>query len=280
MQNLYTEDLQIAYDKRIIVDSLNISIPQGKITALVGANGSGKSTILKTMSRLFKTKQRTCYFRWKKIHQVSTKQIAKELAILPQNPTAPGGLTVMELIAYGRSPHQSGFKVGNKEDQDMINWALKMTNLEEFKNRPIENLSGGQRQRAWIAMALAQDTSILFLDEPTTFLDMTHQLDVMNILKQLNETENRTIVMVVHDLNHASRYAEHMIAIKNGQVRASGAPKDVMTCEILEDVFNIKADILIDPRSGVPLCLPYETCNGCEIKDVVRELDHIEAISI
>ncbi|EMG29097.1 hypothetical protein X560_1437 [Listeria fleischmannii 1991] len=280
MQNLYTEDLQIAYDKRIIVDSLNISIPQGKITALVGANGSGKSTILKTMSRLLKPSKGHVILDGKKIHQVSTKQIAKELAILPQNPTAPGGLTVMELIAYGRSPHQSGFKVGNKEDQDMINWALKMTNLEEFKNRPIENLSGGQRQRAWIAMALAQDTSILFLDEPTTFLDMTHQLDVMNILKQLNETENRTIVMVVHDLNHASRYAEHMIAIKNGQVRASGAPKDVMTCEILEDVFNIKADILIDPRSGVPLCLPYETCNGCEIKDVVRELDHIEAISI
>ncbi|MBC1418569.1 ABC transporter ATP-binding protein [Listeria fleischmannii] len=280
MQNLYTEDLQIAYDKRIIVDSLNISIPQGKITALVGANGSGKSTILKTMSRLLKPSKGHVILDGKKIHQVSTKQIAKELAILPQNPTAPGGLTVTELIAYGRSPHQSGFKVGNKEDQDMINWALKMTNLEEFKDRPIENLSGGQRQRAWIAMALAQDTSILFLDEPTTFLDMTHQLDVMNILKQLNETENRTIVMVVHDLNHASRYAEHMIAIKNGQVRASGAPKDVMTCEILEDVFNIKADILIDPRSGVPLCLPYETCNGCEIKDVVRELDHIEAISI
>lgn len=280
MQNLYTEDLQIAYDKRIIVDSLNISIPQGKITALVGANGSGKSTILKTMSRLLKPSKGHVILDGKKIHQVSTKQIAKELAILPQNPTAPGGLTVTELIAYGRSPHQSGFKVGNKEDQDMINWALKMTNLEEFKDRPIENLSGGQRQRAWIAMALAQDTFILFLDEPTTFLDMTHQLDVMNILKQLNETENRTIMMVVHDLNHASRYAEHMIAIKNGQVRASGAPKDVMTCEILEDVFNIKADILIDPRSGVPLCLPYETCNGCEIKDVVRELDHIEAISI
>ncbi|EUJ54356.1 iron compound ABC transporter ATP-binding protein [Listeria fleischmannii FSL S10-1203] len=160
MQNLYTEDLQIAYDKRIIVDSLNISIPQGKITALVGANGSGKSTILKTMSRLLKPSKGHVILDGKKIHQVSTKQIAKELAILPQNPTAPGGLTVTELIAYGRSPHQSGFKVGNKEDQDMINWALKMTNLEEFKDRPIENLSGGQRQRAWIAMALAQDTSI------------------------------------------------------------------------------------------------------------------------
>ncbi len=280
MQNLYTENLQIAYDKRIIVDSLNIAIPKGKITALVGANGSGKSTILKTMSRLMKPTKGHVILDGKKIHQVATKQIAKELAILPQNPSAPGGLTVYELISYGRSPHQTGFSVGNKEDRNMVDWALKMTNLEEFKDRPIENLSGGQRQRAWIAMALAQDTSILFLDEPTTFLDMTHQLDVMNILKQLNETENRTIVMVVHDLNHASRYAEHMIAIKNGQVAASGTPQEVMTCEVLEDVFNIKADILIDPRSGVPLCLPYETCNGCEIKDVVRELDHVEAISI
>lgn len=147
-----------------------------------------------------------------------------------------------------------------------------MTNLTEFADRPIDSLSGGQRQRAWIAMALAQETDVLFLDEPTTFLDMTHQLDVLNLLKQLNQSENRTIVMVVHDLNHASRYAHHMIAIKEGKVIAEGTPTSVMTEQTLEDVFNIKADILIDPRSGVPLCLPYETCNGCEI---VKELDSI-----
>ncbi|WP_239254573.1 ABC transporter ATP-binding protein [Listeria ilorinensis] len=277
MKKLYTEDLQIAYEKRIIVDRLNIEIPEGEITALVGANGSGKSTILKTMSRLMQPTQGNVILDGKKIHQESTKQIAKELSILPQNPSAPGGLTVFDLVSYGRTPHQKGMKALNLADREMIDWAIRMTNMEDFTDRPIEQLSGGQRQRAWIAMALAQDTSVLFLDEPTTFLDMTHQLDVMNILKHLNEKEKRTIVMVVHDLNHASRYASHMIAIKEGQMAACGTPQKVMTSEMLEDVFNIRADILIDPRTGVPLCLPYETCSGCEIKDVVRGTERIAA---
>ncbi|EUJ32905.1 hypothetical protein MFLO_04745 [Listeria floridensis FSL S10-1187] len=280
MERLYTENLQIAYDKRIIVDSLNIEIPKGEITALVGANGSGKSTILKTMARLIKPKQGAVILDGKKIHQEPTKQIAKELAILPQNPEAPEGLTVAELIRYGRSPHQTGFKTVSAQDTEIIDWALKMTSLTDLKERPLDHLSGGQRQRAWIAMALAQDTEILFLDEPTTFLDMTHQLDVMNILKELNQTEQKTIVMVVHDLNHASRYASHMIAIKDGKVAASGVPQDVMTAPMLEEVFNVKADILIDPRSGVPICIPYETCSGCEIKDVVRGLDYANVLSI
>lgn len=273
MKQFYTENLQIAYEKRIIVDSLNIEIPKGQITALVGANGSGKSTILKTMARLIKPSQGAVFLDGKKIHQEPTKQIAKELAILPQNPSAPEGLTIEELIAYGRSPHQTGFKSRSKADNEMIHWALKTTNLLDLKERPLDQLSGGQRQRAWIAMALAQDTEIVFLDEPTTFLDMTHQLDVMNILKELNQVEHKTIVMVVHDLNHASRYASHMIAIKDGQVAASGAPVDVMTEETLEAVFNVKADIVLDKRAGVPICIPYETCSGCEIKDVVRELE-------
>ncbi|MHC5279733.1 ABC transporter ATP-binding protein [Listeria kieliensis] len=273
MKQFYTENLQIAYEKRIIVDSLNIEIPKGQITALVGANGSGKSTILKTMARLIKPSQGAVFLDGKKIHQEPTKQIAKELAILPQNPSAPDRLTIEELIAYGRSPHQTGFKSRSKADNEMIHWALKMTNLLDLKERPLDQLSGGQRQRAWIAMALAQDTEIVFLDEPTTFLDMTHQLDVMNILKELNQVEHKTIVMVVHDLNHASRYASHMIAIKDGQVAASGAPVDVMTEETLEAVFNVKADIVLDKRAGVPICIPYETCSGCEIKDVVRELE-------
>ncbi|EUJ19670.1 ABC transporter ATP-binding protein [Listeria aquatica] len=273
MEEFYTENLQIAYDKRIIVESLNIEIPKGQITALVGANGSGKSTILKTMARLIKPNKGAVFLDGKKIHQEPTKQIAKELAILPQNPSAPDGLTIEELILYGRSPHQTGFKSRSKADNEMIHWALKMTNLLDLKERPLDQLSGGQRQRAWIAMALAQDTEIVFLDEPTTFLDMTHQLDVMNILKELNQVEQKTIVMVVHDLNHASRYATHMIAIKDGQVAASGAPVDVMTEETLEAVFNVKADIVLDPRTDVPICIPYETCSGCEIKDVVRELE-------
>lgn len=270
MKDLHTDNLQISYDKRIIVDGLDIAIPANKITALVGANGSGKSTILKTMSRLMKPSKGAVYLDGKTIHSQPTRDVAKQLAILPQNPSAPDGLTVFELISYGRSPHQSSFKSITVKDREIIFWSLRVTNLMELADRPIDSLSGGQRQRAWIAMALAQETDVLFLDEPTTFLDMTHQLDVLNLLKQLNQSENRTIVMVVHDLNHASRYAHHMIAIKEGKVIAEGTPTNVMTEQTLEDVFNIKADILIDPRSGVPLCLPYETCNGCEI---VKELD-------
>ncbi|EIA6524217.1 ABC transporter ATP-binding protein [Listeria monocytogenes] len=270
MKDLHTDNLQISYDKRIIVDGLDIAIPANKITALVGANGSGKSTILKTMSRLMKPSKGAVYLDGKTIHSQPTRDVAKQLAILPQNPSAPDGLTVFELISYGRSPHQSSFKLITAKDREIIFWSLRVTNLMELADRPIDSLSGGQRQRAWIAMALAQETDVLFLDEPTTFLDMTHQLDVLNLLKQLNQSENRTIVMVVHDLNHASRYAHHMIAIKEGKVIAEGTPTNVMTEQTLEDVFNIKADILIDPRSGVPLCLPYETCNGCEI---VKELD-------
>ncbi|WP_410988041.1 ABC transporter ATP-binding protein [Listeria monocytogenes] len=272
MKDLHTDNLQISYDKRIIVDGLDIAIPANKITALVGANGSGKSTILKTMSRLMKPSKGAVYLDGKTIHSQPTRDVAKQLAILPQNPSAPDGLTVFELISYGRSPHQSSFKSITAKVREIIFWSLRVTNLTEFADRPIDSLSGGQRQRAWIAMALAQETDVLFLDEPTTFLDMTHQLDVLNLLKQLNQSENRTIVMVVHDLNHASRYAHHMIAIKEGKVIAEGTPTSVMTEQTLEDVFNIKADILIDPRSGVPLCLPYETCNGCEI---VKELDSI-----
>lgn len=272
MNNLKTDGLQIAYDKRVIVDALNIEIPKGKITALVGANGSGKSTILKTMSRLMKPSKGNVFLDGKAIHRQSTKEIAKQLAILPQNPTAPDGLTVTELVSYGRSPHQSGFKSMTIKDRDMIQWALRVTSLNDFADRPIDSLSGGQRQRAWIAMALAQETDILFLDEPTTFLDMTHQLEVLMLLKQLNLQENRTIVMVVHDLNHASRFADHMIAIRSGQVISEGSPVNVMTEQTLEDVFGIKADIMLDPRTGVPLCLPYETCQACEIRQVATKL--------
>ncbi|EUJ45193.1 ABC transporter ATP-binding protein [Paenilisteria rocourtiae] len=272
MNNLKTEGLQISYDKRVIVDALNIEIPTGKITALVGANGSGKSTILKTMSRLMKPSKGNVFLDGKAIHRQSTKEIAKQLAILPQNPTAPDGLTVTELVSYGRSPHQSGLKSMSAKDHDMIQWAIRVTSMTDFADRSIDSLSGGQRQRAWIAMALAQETGILFLDEPTTFLDMTHQLEVLMLLKQLNLQENRTIVMVVHDLNHASRFADHMIAIRSGQVIAEGSPVNVMTEQTLEDVFGIKADIMLDPRTGVPLCLPYETCQACEIRQVATKL--------
>lgn len=255
---LYTQQLDIAYESRLIVEDLNLSIPSGMITALVGANGSGKSTILKTMSRILKPRKGSVFLDSKAIHQQSTKDVAKQLAILPQNPVAPDGLTVGELVGYGRFPHQKGFGTQTREDRDIIRWAIQVTGMEDFFDRPVDQLSGGQRQRAWIAMALAQQTDILFLDEPTTFLDMGHQLEVLKLLQKLNQEEGRTIVMVVHDLNHATRYAGHMVAIKSGKVVSQGSPTEVMTREVLRLVFGIEADIISDPRTGVPLCLPFE----------------------
>ncbi|ANY67090.1 iron-dicitrate transporter ATP-binding subunit [Paenibacillus sp. BIHB 4019] len=257
MIRLTTSNLDIAYDERLIVQDLNIAIPQGKITALVGSNGSGKSTILKTMARLMNPSAGSVLLDGKSIHKQATKEVAKQLAILPQNPTAPDGLTVSELVSYGRFPYQKGFGSVSKDDRKIIQWAIEATGMVDFADRPVDQLSGGQRQRAWIAMSLAQETDILFLDEPTTFLDMAHQLEVLHLLEKLNEVNNRTVVMVVHDLNHASRYAHHMIAIKKGSVVGEGSPQQVMTPEILREVFNIEADIMPDPRTGVPLCMPY-----------------------
>lgn len=258
MVSLQTSHLDIAYENRLIVEDLNVQIPDGQITALVGANGSGKSTILKTMARIMQPKGGSVILNGKSIHKQSTREVAKQLAILPQNPTAPEGLTVYELVSYGRFPYQKGFGSLRSEDKQVIEWAIEATGMLEFTDRPLDQLSGGQRQRAWIAMALAQETEILFLDEPTTFLDMAHQLEVLHLLERLNHEANRTIVMVVHDLNHAARYADHVIAIKQGRAIAAGTPEEVVTQDVLREVFGIEADIVMDPRSGVPLCLPYD----------------------
>ncbi|MBO8163568.1 MAG: ABC transporter ATP-binding protein [Brevibacillus sp.] len=257
MERLYTQQLDIGYAETLIVKNLNLTIPTAKITALVGSNGSGKSTILKTMARIMKPKAGAVLLDGKTIHGQPTKEVAKQLAILPQNPTAPEGLTVSELVGYGRFPHQKRNGL-TREDKEIIHWAIRVTGMEPFYDRPVDQLSGGQRQRAWIAMALAQQTDILFLDEPTTFLDMAHQLEVLQLLQKLNQDEGRTIVMVVHDLNHASRYAHHIVAIKSGTVVRAGSPHQVITEEVLREVFGIEADILPDPRTGVPLCLPFE----------------------
>ncbi|MBP3966560.1 ABC transporter ATP-binding protein [Paenibacillus lignilyticus] len=280
MNSFMTSKLNIGYEERLIVENLNIIIPKGKITALVGANGSGKSTILKTMARLMSPSAGTVLLDGKSVHKQSTKDVAKQLAILPQNPTAPDGLTVAELVSYGRFPYQKGFGSLSKEDRSVIQWAVEKTGMTEFADRPIDRLSGGQRQRAWIAMALAQQTDMLFLDEPTTFLDMTHQLEVLELLQHLNETAGRTIVMVVHDLNHASRYAHHMIAIKNGNVVGEGTPVAVMNKDVLREVFSIEADIILDPRSGVPLCLPYALARAGAPAAVQQEIPKPLSMSV
>ncbi|QXE01262.1 ABC transporter ATP-binding protein [Terribacillus sp. DMT04] len=267
MGRLQTELLEVAYGDKSIVKDLTIEIPKGKITALVGANGSGKSTILKTMARVMKPKNGMVLLDGKSIHKQSTKAVAKQLAILPQNPVAPEGLTVSELVAYGRYPHQKGFGTLTPYDKEVIAWAIEVTGMTDFEQRAVDQLSGGQRQRAWIAMALAQETETLFLDEPTTFLDMAHQLEVLMLLHKLNREENRTIVMVVHDLNHATRYADHMIAIKKGRVICEGSPVDTVTADNLREVFNIEADVILDPRTGVPLCLPYNILGSASLPE-------------
>ena len=257
MSRLNTNRLALAYGSRRIVEELNLSVPDGKITALVGSNGSGKSTILKAMARILNPLSGGVYLDGKEIHRQPTKEVAKQLAILPQNPTSPEGLTVQELVSFGRYPHQKGFGSLKAEDHRMVEWALEATGMYGFADRPVDQLSGGQRQRAWIAMALAQGTEVLLLDEPTTFLDMAHQIEVMMLLEKLNRDQRRTIIMVVHDLNHAARYAQHLVALKKGTVLYEGDPTEVMTPEMLRVVFGIDADVIPDPRTGTPMCLPY-----------------------
>lgn len=256
MIRLTAEHLGIGYGKATIVEDLNIQIPDGKVTALVGPNGSGKSTILKALARLLSPVTGTILLDGKSISKMHTRDIAKQLAILPQNPISPEGLTVSELIAYGRFPHQGGFGITTEQDRKMIQWALQMTGMQEFSARPVDQMSGGQRQRAWIAMALAQGTDILFLDEPTTFLDMAHQLEVLQLLKRLNQKEKRTIVMVVHDLNHASQYADYILALKKGKIMREGTPVEVINEDMLREVFGVEANFVTCEQTGVPLCLP------------------------
>ncbi|PLT28542.1 ABC transporter ATP-binding protein [Peribacillus deserti] len=258
MNSLSTEHLTIGYEERIIVRDLNLEIVPGKITAIIGPNGCGKSTILKTMARLHPASSGAIYLDGKLIHKTPTKEIAKKLAILPQSPEAPEGLTVYELISYGRTPHQSGLSRLKEHDQQMIEWALEVTGLKQLQNQAVDTLSGGQRQRAWIAMSIAQETDLLLLDEPTTYLDLAHQLEVLHLLEKLNREDNRTIIMVIHDLNQAARFADHLIALKQGEIIKQGPPEEVINSDILRQVFNIETDIVTDRRTGKPAMLSYE----------------------
>lgn len=258
MNKLNTVDVELAYQEQTIVKGLNLEIPTGKITALVGRNGSGKSTILKSLARLLRPQQGTVFLDGKSIHTQPTKEIAKKLAILPQNPESPEGLTVEKLIWHGRFPYQKAFGGYSAEDHRMVEWALEVTGTKELAKRSLSALSGGQRQRVWIAMALAQGTNYLLLDEPTTFLDMAHQLEILQLLKKLNQEEGRTIVMVVHDLNHAAQFADHLVAIYKGQIVTEGSPKEVLTSGMLEKVFGVRGHIIFDPKTNAPLCIPYE----------------------
>ncbi len=255
MQTLTTRQLALAYDGKMIVDSLDLEIPPGQITALVGPNGCGKSTLLRGLSRLLKPRGGAVLLDGKAVQSLSTKELAKQIGVLPQNPAAPDGLTVYELVAQGRYPHQSWFQQWSAQDEQVVQEALEMTSTAEFADRPLETLSGGQRQRAWIAMALAQQTEILLLDEPTTFLDLAYQLEVLDLLHDLNE-RGHTIVMVLHDLNQACRYAHNVVAMREGRIVAQGPPAAVVTEELVARVFGLECRMTVDPVSGAPLCVP------------------------
>ena len=255
MTVLRAEKLSLSYDTVPIVDGLDLVIPSGQITALIGPNGCGKSTLLRGLARLLKPQHGLVLLDGRAIHAIPTKQLAKELGILPQAPTAPEGITVRELVAQGRYPHQDWFQQWSRADEDALQKALSLTTLTHLAERAVDTLSGGQRQRAWIAMALAQQTDILLLDEPTTYLDMAHQLEVLELLVQLNQ-EGKTIVMVLHDLNHASHYADHLVVLANGKIVGQGASREVITEEIVRNVFQVESKVVPHPVTGMPLCLP------------------------
>jgi iron complex transport system ATP-binding protein len=255
MSRLFAKDLALAYDNQVIISELHLAIPAGKITALVGPNGCGKSTLLRGLARLLPPRRGQVYLDGKAIHAMSTKTLAKELGILPQSPSAPEGLTVRELVAQGRYPHQSWFQQWSRTDEAITKQAMTTTNTLELADRPLDTLSGGQRQRAWIAMTLAQETDILLLDEPTTFLDLAYQIEVLDLLHELNET-GRTIVMVLHDLNQACRYAHHLVAMRDGKIWGQGAPASIMSEHMVAEVFRLNAQIVADPITGSPMCIP------------------------
>ncbi|HCL4444664.1 TPA: ABC transporter ATP-binding protein [Clostridium botulinum] len=258
MNSITTTNLAIAYEDKLIVNGLNMNIPKGKITTIIGPNGCGKSTVLKTIGRILEPKEGLVYLNGDDIRNLSTKEVAQKMAILPQSPQAQGGLTVGELVSYGRFPHKKGFGKLSPEDKKVIEWALDITKLTELEVTMVDNLSGGQRQRVWIAMALAQQTDLILLDEPTTYLDMAYQLEVLELLYNLNRKQSCTIVMVLHDLNLAARFADYMIAIRDGSIIKCGTPKEIMTKEVLKDTFNIDSEIVWGSKTGRPTCISYE----------------------
>ncbi|PZF89470.1 ABC transporter ATP-binding protein [Micromonospora deserti] len=254
---LRAERLRLAYDARVVVDGLDLEIPTGAVTVIVGPNACGKTTLLRALGRLVTPKAGTVHLDGRAIHSMPTREVARRLGILPQAPVAPDGLAVIDLVTRGRSPHQNWWRQWSTGDELSVLGALRATSMLEHASRPVDELSGGQRQRAWIAMALAQETPILLLDEPTTYLDLAHQIEVLDLVVDLNRQQQRTVVMVLHDLNHASRYADHLVAMKAGRIAAQGPPAEVMTAELVQDVFGLRCQVVTDPASGTPLVIPY-----------------------
>ncbi|MBM7869934.1 iron complex transport system ATP-binding protein [Clostridium pascui] len=256
--SISTKNLTLAYDDYIVLKDINITIPKNKITILVGSNGCGKSTLLRTISRLAKPQSGQVLLDDINIFEKSSNEIAKKLAILTQTPSAPSDLTVFNLVKQGRYPYQSFFSQWSKEDEKIVDYALEKTGLSDIKHKRISDLSGGQKQRVWIAMTLAQQTDTILLDEPTNHLDIKYKIEVLDLLKELNKKEQRTIVIVLHDINLACRYADHIIAIKDGKVYAEGDPKKVISEKLIKDVFGINSKIIECPLFKTPMCITYQ----------------------
>ncbi len=254
---LSAHQLQFGYRERLILDGLNVTFPEGKVTILIGGNGCGKSTLLKNLARIYRPSGGEVCLDGERVHQMDTKALARKLALLPQDPKAPESLTVAELVALGRFPHQGLGSRLSAEDDALILKVLEQVGMAAFAQRRLGDLSGGQRQRAWIAMALAQDTPWILLDEPTTFLDIAHQLELLLLLQKLNREQGKSVVMVLHELNQAARFADHLVAMKAGAIVAQGTPQEVLTPALLKTVFNVDAQVVPDPMTGSPLCLCY-----------------------
>ncbi|MGI5492160.1 ABC transporter ATP-binding protein [Microtetraspora malaysiensis] len=254
-------DIRLGYGDRVIVDGLDLGIESGTITTIIGPNGCGKSTLLRALGRLIKPLAGQVLLDGKRIDRMPSREVARLLGVLPQAPAAPEGLTVADLVARGRHPHQTWYRQWSADDESAVAEALERTGLLDLADRPLDELSGGQRQRAWISMALAQGTGLLLLDEPTTFLDLAHQIEVLELVDQLHAQAGKTVVMVLHDLNLAARYADRLVAMRDGRVVAAGPPGDVLTEELLAEVFGLSAKIITDPVAGTPLVVPIGTAN-------------------
>lgn len=253
---LHTENLELGYGPVTVVRDLSVRIPQGRVTMIVGTNACGKSTLLRGLARLLSPSSGDVFLGGAPISSLRSKEVARSLGLLPQSPTAPEGITVADLVGRGRYPHQGMFRRWSKEDDEAVARAMLATDTTDLANRPVDELSGGQRQRVWLAMALAQRTPLLLLDEPTTFLDISHQVEVLDLLADLNRAEGTTVVVVLHDLNLAARYGDHLVAMKEGRVAAEGAPSQVLTAELVEHVFGMRCQVITDPVSGTPMIVP------------------------
>ncbi|MBX9360677.1 ABC transporter ATP-binding protein [Streptomyces sp. WAC04114] len=252
---LAARGVTVGYGGRVVIDELDVAIPPGVITTIIGPNGCGKSTLLKTLSRLLKPAKGAVVLDGEDIGRLRTRDVAKKLGLLPQAPVAPEGLTVADLVARGRHPHQSWLRQWSSDDAEVVERALAMTGVSDLADRPVDALSGGQRQRVWISMTLAQGTDLLLLDEPTTYLDLAHAVDVLDLVDDLHES-GCTVVMVLHDLNLATRYSDNLVVMREGSVLAQGHPRDVITAELLDEAFGLKARVIDDPVGDRPLIVP------------------------